>query len=235
MSQLLAPSCTVHTTRFPVVDGPLPARLAAYNQVLPDMIGSFGDLALDALVVACSGSRYLLGPDRDQDSCAELSSRYRLPVITATLATHEVLRRLDASELILISPYQPWLTKRARRFWRRAGFQVRVIDIQTATGTHAPYEVSTADLVTQVTRAQVGDDAVLLFTGTGMSTLPALQLLGEGTNRILLTSNLCTAWWARRWVEIGRGRAPVPNKTDDIPGAGLPWALARLAAQGLTS
>lgn len=56
--------------------------------------------------------------------------------------------------------------------------------------------MTTAELVAQVERAAPPDDAVLLLTGTGMPTLRALGRLGTGNERVLLTSNLCGAWWA---------------------------------------
>lgn len=218
---LLNSLSTVHTTRFPVMRGPLPARLKAYNQVLPDVITSFGGLALDAVVVGCSGSRYLLGPQEDEESCSALSMRCGMPIATATFATRRVLQRLGPRELVLISPYEPWLSELARRFWHRAGWRVRMVPIRSAAGTYAPYEVATRDLVDQIERAHLSKNAVLLCTGTGMATLAALPPLAVGNDRVLLTSNLCGAWWAL-------------NQAGGAPGKELPWALRRLKAQGLT-
>ncbi|WP_431930003.1 hypothetical protein [Nonomuraea jabiensis] len=246
-TRLLGPGYAVHTTRFSVSHQPLRARLQAYNRELAGKIASFGELVarhprspatqptatqptarngkeretetLDALLMACSGSRYLLGAQQDDDDCAALSAHFGLPVATATLATRQVLRRLDTRDLVLASPYEEWLTEQARQYWRRAGWRVRVVTIRAGT-RYAPYEVGTAELVEQVTRARLPHDAVLLCTGTGMATRQALPALGDGNNRILLTTNLCSAWWLIHQV----GLAP-----DD----GLPWALRRLAAQGL--
>ncbi|MEV4115956.1 hypothetical protein, partial [Nonomuraea sp. NPDC049695] len=190
-AHLLGGNYAIHTTRFAVSHEPLRARLEAYNRTIPDMIASFGGLGLDALLVACSGSRYLLGPDLDRDACAALTACYGMPVASVTLATQQVLQRLGVRDLVLVSPYAEWLTELARRFWRRAGFRVRVVAIQTASHTYAPYEVAAADLIAQVERAHLPDDAALLCTGTGMSTLPALPALGAGNNRLLLTSNVC--------------------------------------------
>ncbi|WP_146178699.1 maleate cis-trans isomerase family protein [Nonomuraea fuscirosea] len=211
---------TVHTARFPVMGGPLPTRLKAYNHMLPDIIGSFGGLSLDTVVVGCSGSRYLMRPEEDEASCQALSRRWGMPVATATFATRRILQRLRPRELVLVSPYQPWLTELARRFWRRAGWVVRVVPIQAA-GRYAPYEVDPRDLVDQVEHARLAEDAVLLCTGTGMATLAALPPLAAGNDRVLLTSNICGAWWAL-------------HQTGDAASDDLPWALRRLASQGLT-
>ncbi|MEV4176937.1 hypothetical protein [Nonomuraea sp. NPDC049709] len=222
VTHLLAPHATTHTTRLPVLHKPLADRLSAYNEAVPDMIASFGQLGLllDAVVLACSGSRYPLGPNQDADRCEQWSTIHGVPVSTATLATWQVLQRLGSKDLVLISPYEPWLTEQACAYWEQAGLRVEVVGIQTAAHTYAPYQVQPAELVDQIERADLPDDAVLLCTGTGMATLGVLPLLGAGNKRVLLTSNLCTAWWALHRL------GPIPRQS-------LPWPLYRLAAQGL--
>ncbi|WP_188196702.1 arylmalonate decarboxylase [Nonomuraea sp. SYSU D8015] len=219
ITRLLGTGYAVHTTRFSVSHQPLRARLESYNAELPDKIISFGGLKLDALLVACSGSRYLLGAHNDHDDCAALSAQFDVPISTATLATHQVLRRLDTRALVLVSQYEAWLTEHARQYWRRAGWRVRVLAIRPGT-RYAPYAVGAAELVEQVARAHLPHDAVLLCTGAGTATLQALPELGHGNNRVLLTSNLCSAWW-------------LIHQAGAAPDEGLPWALRRLAAQGL--
>ncbi|WP_371856471.1 maleate cis-trans isomerase family protein [Nocardia anaemiae] len=196
-SRLLGARADLHVTRFPVRPGcSLAERLDAYNDALPEMIRSFGGLRLDALVMACSGSRYLLGPAEDRRNCAELSAEFGLPVASATEAIRRALEHLGADEVTLVSPYQPWLTASAERFWTTAGIRIaQVVAVQA--GTHfAPYEVTTDQLVAQIEQAAVSRDAVLLLTGTGMRTLRAIDLLTEGNEWVVLTSNLCGVWWA---------------------------------------
>ncbi|MFI6905045.1 hypothetical protein ACIBKY_27555 [Nonomuraea sp. NPDC050394] len=196
-ARLLGARADLHVTRFPVRPGlQLAERLDAYNEALPAMIRSFGGLPLDALVMACSGSRYLLGPELDRRRCEELSAEFGLPVASATEATRRALEHLGTREITLVSPYQPWLTDHADRFWSAAGVRVsRVIPVK-AGERFAPYEVTTEELVGQIEQARAAPDAVLLLTGTGMPTLRAIGKLAEGNERVVLTSNLCGAWWA---------------------------------------
>ncbi|MFG3440674.1 hypothetical protein ACGF0J_25750 [Nonomuraea sp. NPDC047897] len=212
LARLLGSRADMHVTRFPVRPGlTLAERLETYNEALPAMICSFGGLRLDAIVSACSGSRYLLGPDEDRLACDELSRRFGVPFATATLATLEAIEHLGAEEIVLVSPYEPWLTELAERFWKAAGVHVgRVVEVR-ARGRFAPYKVTQAELVEQVEQAGLPDDAVVLISGTGMLTLPALVSIGAGNDRVLLTSNLCSAWWALSRVTgmpIGLGRVP---------------------------
>ncbi|MEV0197491.1 hypothetical protein [Nonomuraea sp. NPDC050691] len=212
LARLLGSRADMHVTRFPVRPGlTLPERLEAYNEALPAMICSFGDLPLDAIVMLCSGSRYLLGPEEDRFRCEELSARFGVPFASATLATLDALDHIGAEDIVLVSPYEPWLTELAERFWKAAGMHVtRVVDVR-ARGRFSPYDVTTAELVEQVGEAGLPDDAVVLFSGTGMSTLPALLSIGAGNDRILLTSNLCSSWWAlsrATGMPITLGRVP---------------------------
>jgi len=210
LTRLLGSRADMHVTRFPVRPGlSLADRLEGYNDALPAMVCAFEGLPLNALVMACSEPRYLLGPDEDRDQCARLSDSTGVPFASATLETREALEHLDMGDIVLVSPYQPWLTELAERFWKTAGLNItQVVQVRAESG-YSPYAVTPSELISQVELAEPPGDAVLLFTGTGMATLPVLGPLSTGNERVLLTSNLCTAWWALsraigRHVTLGR-------------------------------
>ncbi|MFC9341337.1 arylmalonate decarboxylase [Streptomyces sp. NPDC057020] len=198
IGSLVSPAFNVHTSRFPVLPGKdLRGRLEKYNDVLPDVLGNFGGLRLNAAVVSCTGSHYLLTPDGDRALCAELSERVGAPVRSAALAILDTARAVGAERLVLISPYEPWLTELSHAYWESAGLTVdRVVKIR-AGARFSPYDVTTEELVAQVREAELPEDAALLFTGTGMFTFDALAELGRDSGHTLLTSNLASAWWAR--------------------------------------
>ncbi|MGN9841718.1 maleate cis-trans isomerase family protein [Nonomuraea sp. H19] len=197
LTRLLGSRADMHVTRFPIRPGLAPAqRLESYNEILPAMVHAFAGLRLDALVMACSEPRYLLGPDEDRDQCAELSAAAGTPFASATLAMREAMEHAEVGDIVLVSAYQPWVTELAERFWKTAGLNVtQVVQVRAKDG-YSPYAVTPAELITQIELAELPGDAVLLFTGTGLATLPVLGPLSTGTDRLLLTSNLCTAWWA---------------------------------------
>jgi maleate isomerase len=72
---------------------------------------------------------------------------------------------------------------------------MRIVPVR-AQGGFSPYDITPSELVDQVKQADLPVDAVLLFACSGMATLPVLGTLGAGNDRTLLTSNLCSAWWA---------------------------------------
>ncbi|MEV5331194.1 maleate cis-trans isomerase family protein [Streptomyces werraensis] len=217
-NRLLGAATNVHTARFPVTPGlGLRAMLETYNEVLPEVLGSFGALRLDAAVVACSASHYLLGPDGDREFCAELSRRTGAPVASSTQAILAVCSALGVTRLTLVSPYEPWLTGVSRAFWEEAGLTVDEVVTVPAVEADAergprydPYRVTTDAILRRIPRPGLPGGPALLFTGTGMGTLAALtELAGREPRRTLLSSNLASAWWARRTT--GRdGAAPHP-------------------------
>lgn len=197
LTRLLGSRAEMHIARFPVrPDLAYAERLESYNDALPAVARSFDGLPLDALLMACSGSRYLLGPDEDRDACAELSAETGVPTGSSTLAVREAVEHLGVHDIVLVAPYQPWLTELAERFWKTAGLNVaQVVQVRAREG-FSPFDVTPAELVAQVEQAELPGDAVLVFAGTGMATLPALGPLGQGNDRLLLSPNLCGAWWA---------------------------------------
>ncbi|WP_328315723.1 maleate cis-trans isomerase family protein [Streptomyces sp. NBC_00388] len=208
LNQLLGTGTHVYAARFPVTPGAgLREMLDTYNDVLPDTLGDFGGLRLDAAVVACSASHYLLGPGGDRAFCAELSARAGFPVLSSTQAILAACEALGVSRLTLVSPYQPWLTHTSRTFWEEAGLTVESVVLVPAASDPAggdhydPYEVTTGTILRRIREHGIAEGTALLFTGTGMGTLPALgRLARDEPHRTLLTSNLASAWWARRAV-----------------------------------
>ncbi|MET9925526.1 MULTISPECIES: arylmalonate decarboxylase [unclassified Streptomyces] len=224
-NQLLGAGMNVYTSRFPVTPGAgLRAMLETYNEVLPALLGSFGALRLDATVVACSASHYLLEPAGDRAFCDALSERAGSPVQSSTQAILAACEALGVSRLTLVSPYEPWLTDTSRAFWERAGLTVDGVVFVPAeeaaspggTAHFDPYKVTTEAILRRIRERELPAGTALLCTGTGMGTLAALtELARTEPDRTLLTSNLASAWWARRMVgETGPADHPLLRRLE---------------------
>ncbi|WP_395298403.1 arylmalonate decarboxylase [Kitasatospora hibisci] len=214
----LVPEMNVYTTRFPVTAEFNRETMEMYNEVLAQVLATFGQLRLDATVVACNASHYLLDPDGDRDFVAELSQRFGSPVTSSTRAIVDLCEALGTSNLTLISPYAPWLTELSRDYWEKAGLTVeRIVCTPSAVDEAGqdvgfnPYLVTTETIRQRIAEAEVADDATVLFTGTGMHTLrAATELAGANPSRTLITSNLASAWWARRTAGLSGFAAAHP-------------------------
>jgi maleate cis-trans isomerase len=199
LSRFLGSAMHLYATRFPLWPGMgLREMLEGYNVVLPDVLGTFGQLRLDAAVVSCSASHYLLGPDGDQKFCDELGERAGFPVRSSTLAILAACAALGVTRLNLVSPYEQWLTEQSRRYWEESGLAVERIVRVRAGNRFDPYQVTTREILDQLRRHDLDPEVPLLCTGTGMFTLGALEELAADPDRVLLTSNLASAWWALR-------------------------------------
>lgn len=202
--ELIEAKLAVHTTRFPVFTGKAPQqRNQGYLDVLPESVTDFGALSLDSIFIACTGSHYLLSPDDDERLCAALSEQIGVSVRSATLTITDTLRELGATEITVASPYETWLTELSHRYWEAAGFSVRSVVRVRSTSGYNPYDVTADELAEQVGAAELDDDAVILFTGTGMRTVRAMGLLAEGNERRVISSNLCGARWLQRNLTAG--------------------------------
>ncbi|MGW3409614.1 maleate cis-trans isomerase family protein [Streptomyces sp. NPDC000888] len=223
-NHLAGTGMNVFTARFPVTPGTeLREMLETYNRVLPDTLGDFGELRLDAAVVACSASHYLLNPDGDRALCEELSERAGYRVASSTQAILALCEALGVVCLTLVSPYQPWLTDTSRAFWERAGLKVDDVVLvpaarnQDGSEHYDPYRVTTREILRRIRERRVADGTALLFTGTGMGTLATLtELAREDPGRPMFSSNLASVWWARRAMGDGTGAAhPLLRGLDD--------------------
>lgn len=211
---LIGIQCDVHFSRLPVyraVD--LADRLVRYRDDVGPAIRQFGDLrshpTFVGAVVACSGSFYPLGPTGDAEICYRISAESGVPVVSSSLATILYLKAHNISDVILVSPYEPWLTKLSHTYWTDAGITIRdVVTVPTDAGGFSPYDVAPDRLHEQLSSLPEGNTPILL-TGTGMRTLDvcatllgveipfgdAAAALAGAAGRAVITTNLAGAWW----------------------------------------
>lgn len=218
--ELLGGGLSGYTTRFPITPGRgLREMLETYNEVLPTVLTGFGRMRLDAAVVSCSASHYLLSPDGDRKFCDMLGDRVGFPVASSTRATLAACEVTGTTRLTLVSPYEPWLTDLSRAYWEQAGLTVDRV-VRVPAGDHFdPYAVTTGQILDQLGRHDLRGDSAVLFTGTGMRTLASLDKLSKDLDQVLLSSNLASAWWALRATGATPGTHPLLKRLADQEGA----------------
>jgi maleate isomerase len=204
MRALLPPSVRLHVTRLPVIPGELQIRNDAYIDHYPGAIRSFGDLALDAILLAQTGASYRLGPAGDRALNAELSKLRGAPVETISVSILEALTHLGCTNVYLLSPYPAWLTERSARYWTEAGF--RIAGITQMSDDFIAYTISTAEVVAALRKLSVPRGVPVLMSGTGMTTLDAIRMALPDLGVPLLSSNLCGAWSLLRRLGVAPPR-----------------------------
>jgi maleate isomerase len=191
--RLLMPAhVAIHVARFPVMPGrDLMARTDAYFDLLPATLAGFGGLRLDVVYVGVTGPSYALGPDADAALAERLTAAAGYPVVLAARALAECLTHDGARRLLLFSPYPAWLTERAERYWRAAGFDLD--GVHRVSEEFKAYELTDADVCRALDLIDAGPSTTVLLTGTGMPTLGAINASRAPGGPRLLSSNLAGA------------------------------------------
>lgn len=181
-------------------------RFIEYNRVLATVSDSFGGLPLSALGLACTGSCYLDGPGGDDKLCADLRAGGTHHVVTAAHALKELIEALGKRRIGLVTPYPAWVTELAIKYWQASGFEV--VHSLELPGVISIYEVST-DSVVATARKMISTGAdLILLSGTGVPTVPAIDVLSQTTAVPMISSNLALAWWMLRTLGIGLHQSP---------------------------
>ncbi len=191
MHALLPATIAIHASRLPVLAGDLEARNAAYAGHYLPTLRSFGNLKLDAALVGLTGATYDRGVAGDATLCVELGSSAGYPVVTASLAILEALRRLGARSICLVSPYPQWLTARSMAYWEEGRLQIA--QVVKMSEEFRAYQMTTAEVRAALGEVSARVDAIVI-SGTGLITLPAILEAAPSAAAPLLSSNICGAW-----------------------------------------
>ena len=190
---LRPPGLSIVTARLTSNASDAAERLLEYFHGTPAYTAQFDDLRIDAFGIACTGSSYLLGKQREAELISEFSSQLGYPVITAAMAIDATLQALAARRISIVSPYPDWLADRSREFWSVAGYTVVEMRTVPLTGPniHSIYALHSTDALQQANQLHLDGVDAILFTGTGMPTLGAINPLHKRSGLPVLSSNLC--------------------------------------------
>ena len=190
---LRPPGVGIVTTRLTSEAPELDARLRDYLQDSGRYLDAFDDLGFDAYGIACTGSSYLIGADEERRLLDQLSDARGYPVISAAVAIGDTLRALGAQRMAVVSPYPAWLNDASQAYWEGQGFTVadyRSVALRRAE-VHGIYELGSADALAVAREIDFATVDAVLFTGTGMPTLAAVEPLATETGLPVMSSNLC--------------------------------------------
>jgi len=195
----------MHASRFPVQPGDLAQRNEGYRAAYPTSVMGYGPLHLDAILVSCTGSSYLLGKAGDAKISADLQKLTGVPTITSSYSIQEALAALNIRSITLMSPYPSWLTKQSAEYWSGSLQLDEVIQLGDGS-TNAAYELDDDYVEQQLLKLEPrAKDSAVLMSGTGMPTLDAIGRVGNKLGVPVLSSNLCGIWWLLRATGLKSG------------------------------
>ena len=190
---LRPPGMSIVTSRLTSCDADPKTRIAEYFTETLKFAGQFDDLTIDAFGIACTGSSYLVGLAEEQKLSADFSAQLGYRVITAAEAIARTMRKLGATRLSMVSPYPDWLAELAVAYWNDAGFEIPEIKRVplSSENLHSIYMLGSNDALELARELDFTATDAILFSGTGMPSLGAINRLHEQSNLPVMSSNLC--------------------------------------------
>lgn len=170
-------------------------RLKAYLTELPQQVRQFAGMKIDAFLLACTASLYLLDAATCERAIAETEAVLGAPVITAPAALMDRLQSVGARRIALVSPYPAPLMDAAVRWWRGQGYEVvhqGGVDIHSEDTVHI-YDLQSADAWAALCQQGIGQADALVLSGTGMPSLPIIDRARAHFGVPVFSSNLALA------------------------------------------
>lgn len=198
LTAMLPAGVSLHAARLPGrvsndTSVGLRERFLAYNRCLASVADSFGGTTLSAVCLGVTGSSYLAGADGEEALLAALRAGGAPRAITAARALRQLLEALARPRIGLVVPYPAWVTELAMAYWRSSGFEVA--DVVSLPDVVSIYAVDTGKVVAAAEALRTSSAQVVVLSGTGVPTLPAIEQLAERLPVPVISSNLSLGWW----------------------------------------
>jgi maleate isomerase len=204
-AEMLPGGVSLHVARLPgrvskETSIGLRERFVGYNDSLALTSDAFGGAKLSALGLGVTGSCYLAGLTGEERLVSAMRSGGTEHVSTAAGALRALIETTGRKKIALIVPYPAWLTELAVSYWQAAGFEV--VKVITLPGVESIYEVKTATVVDAADRLHPSEAELLVLSGTGVATLPAIEQLSKSMTIPVISSNLALGWWLLRAIGV---------------------------------
>jgi maleate isomerase len=188
-----------------------PGSLEGQDERTRTMIDNIdGSIALlasvepDVIVVAHTATSYHLGRKGEANLLARLEKSTGKHVITAFGSVLRALERLNVRRLALGAPYSRETTLQGKTHLEAHGLEV--VNFANLSGVANIYD-ETAERAYGLARLIDREDAEAVFlSGTGMPTLPVLELLEQDLGKPVISSASAMMWHALRLAGV---RQPV--------------------------
>ncbi|HYU14277.1 MAG TPA: aspartate/glutamate racemase family protein [Stellaceae bacterium] len=211
MIELVPAGVTVHFQRMVArgIGGSLDGQSERNQMMIDNLESSIELLAMvepDVIVLAHTATSYHLGRDREAALIARLREGTGVPIVTAFGAVLQSLQRLDVKRLALGAPYSAEVTLQGKAHLEAHGLEV--VNFANLKGVTNIYE-ETAERAYRLARNIDVETAEAVFlTGTGMPTLPVLELLEQDLKKPVISSASAMMWHALRLAGV---RQPIPG------------------------
>jgi len=211
MIELAPTGVSLHFQRMVArgVGGSLDGQSERNQMMIDNLESSIELLAMvepDVIVLAHTATSYHLGRDREAALIGRLREASGVPIVTAFGAVLRALQRLDVRRLALGAPYSAEVTLQGKAHLEAHGFEI--VNFANLKGVTNIYD-ETAERAYRLARSIDVETAEAVFlTGTGMPTLPVLELLEQDLKKPVISSASAMMWHALRLAGV---RQPIPG------------------------
>lgn len=186
------------TSSKPVIE----ERLVDYFDTLPACLAQFADAPLRAVGVACTGSSYLYGKDKEDTLFQDLSQQLGIPVTCSALAVVDALQALGAQRIGLVSPYPDSLLAHSVAYWQSRGFSVAAVAKVVATAAdharygsaHPVYALGSDSALASLQQLRGTSLDAIVMLGTGMPSLKSILRTPDLEGAPVISCTLALAW-----------------------------------------
>jgi maleate cis-trans isomerase len=150
----------------------------------------------DIIVIAHTATSYDLGRHEESALLSRLARTSGTRVTTAFASVAAALERLGVKRVALGAPYSDETTAKGKAHLEAHGFEV--VSHGNLKGVTNIYD-ETAERAYRLARSVDRPEAEAVFlSGTGMPTLPVLEMLETDLQKPVISSNAATIWLALR-------------------------------------
>ena len=154
----------------------------------------------DVIVIAHTATSYHLGRQREAELLVRLQKSTGKQVVTAFASVLKALERLNVRRLALGTPYSAETTLQGKAHLEEHGLEI--VNFANLPGVTNIYD-ETAERAYQLARMVDRAEAEAVFlSGTGLPTLPVLELLEEDLGKPVFSSSSAMMWHALRLAGV---------------------------------
>lgn len=189
--------------------GALDGQAERNRQMVASLDESIEMLALvkpDIVVIAHTATSYDLGRDEEARLLDRLARQSGTRVTTAFASVAAALERLDIERIALGAPYSAETTEKGRAHLEAHGFEV----VSHRNLKHAGniYDTTAEQAYRLARTVDVPEAQAVFLSGTGMPTIPVLEMLETDLQKPVISSNAAMMWLALRACGVNQ---PIPG------------------------
>lgn len=152
----------------------------------------------DAVMWACTSGSFVYGAKGMHRQARWLADAAKVPASSTSIAFIEALRFLRVTTVAIAATYPPVVTGHFVHLLCEEGFKISACRSHHVESGEAAGELSSEAVWRMVGDRFPADVQAVLVPDTALHTLPLIEELENGLDKIVLTANQVTAWYGLR-------------------------------------